>query len=647
MSEADIKLFQSIGLDEKRSKDTVKNPELTAVLKAIISEAGVETTGCEKAVGNFLYSLSTSTSTSVAPIRAHIAKYIGEGKIKSPQQFTAAVNFKSEFTAAKFEEECGVGIVITPEQIQQALTDLFTTKQSEISEKKWHIPIGELLNPLKDTLKWADMKEVKDALDKKMLDVLGPKPQEAPKEKKQPPAPVKKVEESLAKITLTENTTLPTAKLLKLRDISAASASQRVHIKGWIHQVRLQKKVVFIVLRDGTGFIQCVLAGDLVHPSIVEDLKREATVSLYGTLTLPPADKTCPCGVELQVDFWSLIGPSSIDLEGIINVDSNVDQMLDQRHIVLRGTRAGAIMKLRSIAMKAFRDHFFDNGYFEVTPPTLVNTFCEGGSELFTLDYFGEPAYLTQSSQLYLETMIPVAGDVYCMAQSYRAENSKTRRHLAEFTHLEAECPFITFDDLLNRIEHLVCDVTERMMKIDKDLVLSVNPKATVPKRPFKRMDYAEGIKYCREHNIYKDEATKTHFEFGDDIPEAPERKMNDQIGEPIFFCRFPAEMKAFYMARCPEDRTLTESTDLLMPGVGEIVGGSMRISDYDELMAAYKREGLDPSQYYWFTDQRKYGTTPHGGYGLGVERFLTWFLGEEHIRNVCLFPRYKERCQP
>ncbi|GAM17593.1 hypothetical protein SAMD00019534_007680 [Acytostelium subglobosum LB1] len=650
MSEADIKLFQSIGLDDKRSKDTIKNKELTDLLKSLITAAGVQG-GADKTVGNLLYNLATSAQAQ-SPLCADVARYIGDGRIKSQPQFQAMIAHLKEagatpFNASKLEVDCGVGVTVTIDQINQAIDTLFQQKQTELTEKKWGVPIGDLLNPLKDTLKWADLKSVKDQLDKKMLALLGPKPQEAPKEKKEKPVSTAKVEESMAKITLTEDKALPPAKVLKIRGCSPAIAGSRVCIKGWIHHIRAQKKIAFMELRDGTGFLQCVLAENLIHPSIVDDLKREATVALYGKLTVPPPDKHCPNGVELQVDYWQLIGPSNVDLEGIINTESNVDQMLDQRHIVLRGTRASSIMKLRSIAMKAFRDHYFDNGYYEISPPTLVNTFCEGGSELFTLDYYGQPAYLTQSSQLYLETVIPVVGDSYCMAQSYRAEKSKTRRHLSEFTHLEAECPFITYDDLLNRIEFLVCDVAERIFKIDSELLLSVNANAKVPQRPFKRMDYVEGIKYCREHNIYKDEATKTNFEFGDDIPEAAERKMNDQIGVPILFCRFPAEMKAFYMARCPEDRTLTESVDLLMPGVGEIVGGSMRIADYQELMDAYKREGLDPSQYYWFTDQRKYGTTPHGGYGLGVERFLTWFLGEEHIRNVCLYPRYTERCQP
>ncbi|KAN0025912.1 hypothetical protein ACTFIU_001676 [Dictyostelium citrinum] len=651
-TEEDQKLFLSIGLDEKRAKDTLKNKDLTALLKTIIDEASVSK-GCDKSIGNLLYSLATSQQAN-SPIRSNVSKAIGEEKIKTTIQFQAATQYlkdNKEFNQDTFNTFCGVGVVITPEQIQKAIDDLFNKKATEISEKKWHIPIGDLLNPLKESLKWADLKEVKTMLDKKLETTLGPKVVEA-KEKKvaaTTAAPVKKIEEQLAAITLKQDASLPTPKRLKIRECSPKFANQRVEVHAWAHHVRNQKKIVFLELRDGTGFLQCVLSGDLVHPSIIDKLLREATVKIVGTLVIPPADKKCPGGVELQADYWELLGSSNADLEGVINQESNVDHLFDQRHIMMRGTRASSIMKIRSLCLFAFRQHFFENHYMEVTPPTLVNTYCEGGSELFTVDYFGKPAYLTQSSQLYLETMLPVLGDNFTITQSYRAEKARTRRHLTEFLHLEAECPFITYEELQDRIEFLVVDVCEKLFKMDPELILSVNPDFKVPKRPFMRMNYSDAIEYCKKNGIQKklEDGTEVDFEFGDDIPEAQERRMNDQIGEPIFLCRFPAEMKAFYMARCPEDRTLTESLDLLMPGVGEIVGGSMRISDFNELVAAYKKAGLDTDEYYWFTDQRKYGTTQHGGYGLGVERFLTWMLKEEHIRNVCVYQRTKDRITP
>jgi len=319
----------------------------------------------------------------------------------------------------------------------------------------------------------------------------------------------------------------------------------------------------------------------------------------------------------------------------------------------LCGRRMAAYLRLRSLAMHCMRQHFMEARYYEVTPPTLVQTSCEGGSDLFSFDFFGEPAYLTQSSQLYLETVCPSVGKTFCILPSFRAEKSRTRRHLAEYTHLEAELPWITFEDLMNAMEELIVNTIERIQQLPeaKALLDFVNPDFVPPKRPFRRMSYTEAVKYCQEHNITKNDETGKptgeHYKFGDDLPEAAERAILADINEPIFMNRFPVPLKAFYMAKCKDDPALTESVDLLLPGVGEVIGGSMRISDFDELLAAYKREGYDPSPYYWYTDQRKYGTFPHGGYGLGVERFLVYLFGDDHIRNVCLYPRYKNRCKP
>ncbi|KAF8951330.1 hypothetical protein BGZ52_012394, partial [Haplosporangium bisporale] len=387
------------------------------------------------------------------------------------------------------------------------------------------------------------------------------------------------LEAAKAAVVLKQDPSLPTATKIKIRN-SVENRGKRVRVSGWVHRLRVQgKNMTFIILRDGTGYLQCVLTDTLCQTYDALTLTLESTVTIYGVINELPEGKTAPDHHELTVDYWEVIGKAPGGEEAISNkVNENSDPSVkyDLRHLVLREEKASGILKVRSQVMKSFREHFDHRGFVEVTPPAMVQTSVEGGSTLFELNYYNEKAYLTQSSQLYLETCLPSLGDVYCLAESFRAEKSHTRRHLSEYTHCEAEMAFISFDDLLDQLEEMVCDVIDRTLahKPSADIVYKLNPGFVKPARPFLRMDYTDAIQYLKDNDIKKEDGT--FYEVGEDIPEAPERAMTDKINRPIFLCRFPAEIKSFYMKRCPENPSLTESVDVLMPGVGEIVGGSM-----------------------------------------------------------------------
>lgn len=423
--------------------------------------------------------------------------------------------------------------------------------------------------------------------------------------------------EEAKKVVIEEDANLPAPVKIRLDETdpakiklgTAEGPGTRVRVLGRVHHLRSQKDVIFVTLKDGYGHMQCVFTGKLIKTYAAMTLTLETSLAIHGELKSLPPKAHAPLDRELHADFFTVIGTAVGDKEAITNKvqqDGDPQTLLDNRHLVLRGDNASSVMKVRAAVTRAFRQTYQETRLTEVTPPAMVQTQVEGGATLFEFNYYGEKAYLTQSSQLYLETCLASMGDVFCICPSFRAEKSLTRRHLSEYTHIEAELDFITFNDLLDHLENVICRVIDITLAdpVIASYVRELNPKFTPPSRPFRRMKYADAIEWLKENDIPNEEG-QPHA-FGDDIAEAAERRMTDILNVPIFLTHFPVEIKAFYMKKDDSDRRVTESVDVLMPGVGEIVGGSMRMDDYEELMAAYKREGIDPAPYYWYTDQRR-----------------------------------------
>ncbi|KAF8637555.1 hypothetical protein AX17_002741 [Amanita inopinata Kibby_2008] len=542
---------------------------------------------------------------------------------------------------------------------------------------------GEYEEPKQSAMKKA--KKTAEGLEKKKKKAEEMREREKEKEGEEREKRERMLEES-RRVVLVEDETLAKATRVKIGRLGEYRA-QRVRVFGWVHRLRDQKGIMFIVLRDGTGYLQAILSGKSTQTYDALTLTLESSVELVGNLQPVPEGKTAPGGHELVVDYWRVLGsaPGAEDaFTNRLNEKSDPSILADLRHLVIRGETSSSVLRLRSHLLSAFRHTLTSQNFLEVTPPCLVQTQVEGGATLFKLDYYGQPAFLTQSSQLYLETCLPSLGDVFCVQESFRAENSHTRRHLAEFTHLEAELAFITFEGLMDHIETVICETVDRLLEdgVSASLIKTLNPGYVRPERPFMRMSYVDAIGWLNEHGVKRPmedgngdgegegEVVMVEHRVGDDIAEAAERQMTDLIGKPVFLYGFPRELKAFYMKTMDgpyipsapasasasastvqpdgvDKRVYTESCDLLLPNVGEIVGGSMRIPDMAELLEAYKRVGIDAAPYYWFTDQRKYGTCEHGGYGLGVERFLAYLANRWTVRECVLYPRFPGRAAP
>ncbi|KAL8285168.1 hypothetical protein RB597_002322 [Gaeumannomyces tritici] len=469
---------------------------------------------------------------------------------------------------------------------------------------------------------------------------------------------LKNLEEAKS-IVIKEDPALPPAARVELwqKDLELGEGEAkgpRVKVFGRIHHLRAQKHATFVTLKSGADYLQCIMSGDLTKTYEALLFAQGTALFVYGELRKVLDGKSAPDGRELQVDYFEVTGRAPGDAEALANKvswsqDIWESDMLDNRHLVLRGDTTTSVLTIREAVELAFIKTYESMRIKKVSPPAMVQTQVEGGSTLFQFDYYGEPAYLTQSSQLYLETALPSLGNVYCIEKSFRAEKSLTRRHLSEYTHVEAELDGIVFEDLLSHIEEVICRVVDGVLENPEAAkhIKALNPEFVKPSRPFMRMRYSDAIDWLNAQDppILNEEGHP--HAFGDDIAEAAERRMTDIINRPILLTHFPVEIKAFYMKKDPSDLRVTESVDVLMPGVGEIVGGSMRMEGHDDLLAAFKREAIDPAPYYWYLDQRKYGTSPHGGYGLGLERFLAWMAMQHTVRTCCLYPRFMNRCKP
>jgi asparaginyl-tRNA synthetase len=676
-----------VGLDDKNATDlATKSQDRAADLVAYFTQHKVGSDAA-RPVKVMLY----TAWTKAAPAnRDYIAARILDGALKSTQQVDAAIRFlgkdapkagDAEWTA-KFDKECGVGASVSTEQAQKLVAEFLSKQEPKSVKASWvKAGSGPFLGQLKkiDALRWADFTVVKDIVEAEVPKIVATVPDEEAPAAGAGAAAAAASEEPKAKkaevVFAPSESYEPFMQKQRtwLKDLDTVPAGTSVTVLCWAHSVRHQKGLSFVVVRDTTGFCQVVFEGK------VPEFARESSLALTGVVKDEPKvavvvdgeEKGRPWAIkmppkEIKVTEYAIVGAADPEIENIITKQSGVDLRYDQRHIVIREKNDANKLKIRSFAVQAFRNHFFERRLVEVQPPTLVNAQAEGGSQVFNVKYYGEDAYLTQSSQLYLETCLSSIGDVFCIVSSYRAENQKTNRHLAEYTHIEGEYAFITYEDLLSRLEDLVCDVFDQTIRVCGDLVASLNPGGLKegatdvrdpaswklrPSKPFVRLPYHKAIDKCNELGILnttpEDQEEPRPFRYGDDITDFPERQLVGHFGVPVMMTHFPATMKAFYMSKDKKDATLTESVDVLVPGVGEIIGGSMRMWNYDELMAAYKANNLDPAPYYWYTDQRRFGTMPHGGFGLGLERFLRWICNLDTIREACLFPRYMGRCAP
>ncbi len=416
---------------------------------------------------------------------------------------------------------------------------------------------------------------------------------------------------------------------------------QEVVLRGWLYNKRSSGKLHFLQLRDGTATIQCVVfKGDVSGEefALADHLPQESSLVVHGTVR---ADARSPLGYEVAVKRLEKVQEAAP--YPITPKDHGVAFLLDHRHLWLRSARQHAIMRIRSTVIRACRDYFDNNGFTLIDAPIFTPSACEGTTTLFATDYFGEQAYLTQSGQLYVEAGAMAFGKVYCFGPTFRAEKSKTRRHLTEFWMIEPEVAYMDLEGDMDLAEDFIEYVVQRVL-LERRLELQAIERDTTKlenvRKPFPRITYTEALQLLREK--------KFAAEHGNDFGAEEETAISDAFDRPVMVHRYPLECKAFYMKQDPDDSRFALCVDVLAPeGYGEIIGGGQREDDLETLQRKIEEHHLPEEAFSWYLDLRRYGSVPHAGFGMGIERMVAWLCGLHHVRETIPFPRMLERLRP
>ncbi|WP_373896148.1 asparagine--tRNA ligase [Virgibacillus sp. CBA3643] len=417
---------------------------------------------------------------------------------------------------------------------------------------------------------------------------------------------------------------------------------QTVTIGAWLANKRSSGKIAFLQLRDGTGFMQGVVVKSDVSEETFElakNMNQESSMYITGKIV---EDTRSPFGYEMQVSVIELIHEAT-DYP-ITPKEHGTEFLMDHRHLWLRSKRQHAVMKIRNEIIRATYQFFNENGYIKIDPPILTGSSAEGTTELFHTKYFDEEAYLSQSGQLYMEAAAMAFGKVFSFGPTFRAEKSKTRRHLIEFWMIEPEMAFVDHDESLEIQEQYVTSIVQSVLKNCK-LELNVLERDTTQlekiQAPFPRISYDDAVKLLKEKGF-------TDIEWGEDFGAPHETSIAESFEKPVFITNYPTEIKAFYMKPYPDRSDVVLCADLIAPeGYGEIIGGSQRIDDLALMQERYEQHDLTGPAYKWYLELRQYGSVPHSGFGLGLERTVAWLSGVEHVRETIPFPRLLNRLYP